>query len=149
MSKLSNKSVRWVVKWSVRGEFEDQARTGRPAVFTKEARRVVKKATYKRGSSTRKMLQQIQGKGLSGSRATVWRYMNKKGWKPFRRHKKPLLTQKQPRDRLKFTKQYKHLTAQEREDFLFSEECPKYLFQLPNPKNAVVWGSQESLTYRI
>jgi len=70
--------------------------------------------------------------------------MNKKGWKPFRRQKKPLLTEKQRRARFKFAKQYKHLRAQDCEDFVFSDECPKYLFQLPNAKNAVVWGSQES-----
>ena len=45
---------------------------------------------------------------------------------------------------ISFAKQYKHLTALEWEDFLFSDQCPKYLFQLPNPKNDVVWGSQES-----
>ena len=28
--------------------------------------------------------------------------------------------------------------------FFLSDECPKYLFQLPNPKNDIVWGSQES-----
>ena len=27
--------------------------------------------------------------------------------------------------------------------FLFTDECPKYLFQYPNPKNDIVWGSQE------
>ena len=30
--------------------------------------------------------------------------------------------------------------------------CPKYLFQLPNPKNDIAWGSQESqvpLAYRV
>ena len=64
ISKLLNKSVRWVVKWSAREEFEDQARTGRPAVLTKEAKRVIKKAKYKRGSSTSKMSQQIQSKGF-------------------------------------------------------------------------------------
>ena len=26
----------------------------------------------------------------------------------------------------------------------FPDECPKYLFQLPNPKNDIVWGSQET-----
>ena len=102
ISKLLNKSVRWVVKWSAREEFEDRARTGRPAVLTKEAKRVIEKAKYKRGSSTRKMSQQIQSKGLAGSRSTVWRYMNEKGWKPLRQQKKPLLTEKQRRARLKF-----------------------------------------------
>ena len=90
------------------------------------------------------MSQQIQSKGLSGSRSTVWQYMNEKGWKLFQRQKKPLLTEKQHRSRLKFAKQYKHLMALEWEDFLFSDECPKYLFQLPNPKHDVVWGLQES-----
>ena len=32
---------------------------------------------------------------------------------------------------------------EEWDDFLFSDECPKYLFQLPNPKNDIVWVSQE------
>ena len=59
------------------------------------------------------------------------------------RHKKPLLTAKQLAARLKFAKQYNNLIAEEC-DFLFSDECPKYLFQLPNPKNDIVWGSQES-----
>ena len=26
---------------------------------------------------------------------------------------------------------------------MFTDECPKYLFQYPNPKNDIVWGSQE------
>ena len=29
------------------------------------------------------------------------------------------------------------------EGFLFTDECPKYLFQYPNPENNIVWGSQE------
>ena len=46
--------------------------------------------------------------------------------------------------RLKFAKQYKNLTVEEWDDFLFWDECPKYLFQLPNPKDDIVWGSQVS-----
>ena len=53
--------------------------------------------------------------------------------------KKPLLTAKQRAARLKFAKQYKNLTAEEWDDFLFSDDCPKYFFQLPNPKNDIVW----------
>ena len=29
------------------------------------------------------------------------------------------------------------------ENFLFTDECPEYLFQYPNPKNDIAWGSQE------
>ena len=68
--------------------------------------------------------------------------MKSEVWRPLRRQKKPLLTAKQRAARLKFAKQYKNLTAEEWDDFLFSDECPKYLFQLPNPKNDIVWGSQ-------
>ena len=70
--------------------------------------------------------------------------MKSKCWRPLRRQKKPLLTAKQCAARLKFAKQYKSLTAEEWDDFLFSHVCPKYLSQLPNPKNDIVWGSQES-----
>ena len=70
--------------------------------------------------------------------------MKSEGGRLLRRKKKPLLTAKQRAARLKFAKQYKNLTTEEWHDFLFSNECPKYLFQLPNPKNDVVWGSQES-----
>ena len=70
--------------------------------------------------------------------------MKSEGWRPLRRQKKPLLTAKQRAARLKFAKQYKNLTAAEWDDFLFSDECPQYLFQLPNSKFDIVWGSQES-----
>ena len=78
--------------------------------------------------------------------------MKSKGWRPLRRQKKPLLTAKQCAARLKFAKQYKNLTAEEWDDFLFSHVCPKYLSQLPNPKNYIVWGSQKSqvpLAYQV
>ena len=68
--------------------------------------------------------------------------MKSKCWRPLRRQKKPLLTAKQCAARLKFAKQYKSLTAEEWDDFLFSHVCPKYLSQLPNPKNDIVRGSQ-------
>jgi len=59
-------------------------------------------------------------------------------WSTLRRQKIPLLTAKQPAARLKFSKQYKNLTTEEWDDFLFSDGCPKYLFQLPNPRNDIV-----------
>jgi len=70
--------------------------------------------------------------------------MKSEGWRLLRRQKKPLLTTKQRAAHLKFAKQYKNLTTEEWDGFLFSNECPKYLFQLRNPKNDIVWGSQES-----
>ena len=66
--------------------------------------------------------------------------MKTKGWRPLRRQKKPLLTAKQRAVRLKFARQYRNLTTEEWGDFLFTDEFPKSLFQLPNPKNDIVWG---------
>ena len=42
-----------------------------------------------------------------------------------------------------FIGKYKHHTADEWENFLFGDDCSKYLFNLPNQKNDVVFGSQE------
>ena len=70
--------------------------------------------------------------------------MKSEGWRPLRRQKKPLLTTKQRAAQLKFANQYKNLTAEEWDEFLFSEKCSKFMFQLPNPKNDIVWVSQES-----
>jgi len=133
-----------VKKWSRRGDFEDKPRTGRPAVLRRTAKTLTKKAKYKRGTSTRKIAKQLSSKGLAGSTATVRQYMSKTGWKSFRRQKKPLLTDEQRKARLKFAYNYQKLTEVEWEDFHFTDEFPKYLFQLPNPKNDVVSGSQES-----
>ena len=68
--------------------------------------------------------------------------MKSECWRPLRRQKKPLLTAKQCAARQKFAKQCKNLSVEEWDGFLFSDECSKYLFQLPNPKNDIVLGSQ-------
>ena len=70
--------------------------------------------------------------------------MSRKGWKPLRRKKLPLLSNNERKARLVFARKYRKFTADEWEIFLFSDECPKYLFHLPNPKNDFAWGSQES-----
>ena len=145
ISKKLKKSERWVVKWSSRNDgFKDKKRTGRPKILNETAKRILNKAKYKRGNSTRQFSQQLASKGHIGGKNTMWRFMKSEGWRPLRRQKRPLLTAKQRAARLKFAKQYKNLTEEEWEDFLFSDECPKYLFQLPNPKTDIMWGSQQS-----
>ena len=69
--------------------------------------------------------------------------MTRKGWKAFKRKKIPLLSEKQRKARLRFAKKHAKLTAEDWDNFLFTDECPKYLFQYPNPKNDIVWSSQE------
>ena len=110
----------------------------------RQLKKILNKAKYKRGNSTRHLSQKLASKGHVGGKNTIWRFMKSEGWRPLRRQKKPLLTAKQRAARLQFAIQYKKLTAEEWDNFLFSDECPKYLFQLPNPKNDIVWDSQES-----
>ena len=58
-----------MVKWSSRNEgFEDKKQTGRPKVLNEAAKKVLKKAEYKRGNSTRQLLQQLASKGLVGGK---------------------------------------------------------------------------------
>ena len=144
MAKILQKSKSWVAKWSSSQEIYDKPRSGRPSVLDSTAKKVIGKAKYKRGNSTRKISKQLKNKGLPGSAATVWRYMSRKGLKPLRQKKLPPLSNNQRKARLVFARKYHKFTADEWENFLFSDECPKYLFHLLNPKNDIIWGSQES-----
>ena len=69
--------------------------------------------------------------------------MTRKGWKAFKPKNIPLLSETQRRARLRFAKKHTKLTAEDWDNFLFTDECPKYPFQYPNPKNYIVWGLQE------
>ena len=135
----AEKTERWVVKWSSRNDgFKDKKRMGRPTILNDAAKRILNKAKYKRGYSTRQLSQQLASKGHVGGKTPSGGLWKAKGWRPLRRQKKPLLTATQRAARLKFAKQYKNRTAEEWDDFLFSDERPRYLFQLPNPKNDIV-----------
>ena len=59
------------------------------------------------------------------------------------RKKIPLLSEKQRKARLRFAKKHAKLTAEDWDNILLTDECPKYLFQYPNPKNDIIWGPQE------
>ena len=130
------------MEWASRTDgFEDKKRAGRLKILNEAATRILNKAKYKRGklASTRQLSQQLASKGHVGGKYTIWRFMKSEGWRPLRRQKKPLLAAKQCAAQLKFAKQYKNLPAEEWDDFLFSDECPKYLLQLRNPENDIVW----------
>ena len=90
-AKILQKSKSWVSKWSSSQDFSDKPRSVRPAVLDRTAKKIIEKAKYKRGTSTRIISKQLKNKDLPGSAATVWRYMSSKGWKPLRRERLPLL----------------------------------------------------------
>ena len=70
-AKILQKSKSWVAKWSSSQEFYDKPRSGRPSVLDRTAKKVIEKAKYKRGNSTRKISKQLKNKGLPGSAPTV------------------------------------------------------------------------------
>ena len=63
-------------------------------------------------------------------------------WRSFKRAWKQLLTVAQRRKRLQFAREHEHLSAQDWENYIFSDESSKYLFHVPNRQDDTVWGSQ-------
>ena len=96
-AKILQKSKSWVAKWSSLQEFYDKPRSGRPSVLDRTAKKVIEKAKYKRGNSSRKISKQLKNKGLPGSAPTVWRYMSKKRMETFET-KKASTSQQQPEE---------------------------------------------------
>ena len=136
IAKKLEKYERWVVKWSSRNEgFEDKKRTGRPKVLNEAAKKVLKKAKYKRQLS-----QQLTNKGLVGGKNTVWTFMKSEGWRLLRRQKKPLLTAKQRAARLKFTRQYRNLTTEEWDVFFLRTNVQNICFSCLIPRMILFGG---------
>ena len=48
----------------------------------------------------------------------------------------------QRRKILQFAKEHEHLSAQDWENYIFSDVSTKYLFHVPNRQDDTVWGSQ-------
>ena len=43
---------------------------------------------------------------------------------------------------MQFAREHKHLTAEDWEKYIFSDESTKYLFLVPNRQDDVLWGYQ-------
>ena len=147
VAKYLKKSERWVRKWRQRravGEgVADKRRTGRPSKVGGGVKKTIGSIKYKRGCSTRKVSKHLKASGHNISHGTVYNYMTKVNkWKSFRRGRKQLLTVAQRRKRLQFAREHEHLSAQDWENYIFSDESIKYLFHVPNRQDDIVWGSQ-------
>lgn len=56
--------------------------------------------------------------------------MTRKGWKAFKQIKKtPLLSKKQSKVHMRFTTKDAKMTAEDWDNFLFPDECPKDIFK--------------------
>ena len=87
-----------------------------------------KRSTNGTIQEARKVAKNFQQQNIEVCTTTVWRYMTRKGWKAFTRKKIPLLSEKQRKARLRFAKKHAKLTAEDWDNFLFTDKCPKYLF---------------------
>ena len=66
--------------------------------------------------------------------------MKSEVWRPLRRQKKPLLTAKQHAARLKFAKQYKNLTVEEWDDFLFFGRMSQIFVSAAQIQKMILFG---------
>ena len=116
--------------------------SGRPSKLSCKMLEYLKSSKYKR--FTRELSRNLSNKGHNISKSSVDRYLkNDMGLKAFKRKRQPLITTEQRRKRLEFARKYGKLSEEDWENFVFSDESPKYLFYEPNSKNDIVWGSQE------
>ena len=86
-------------------------------------------AVHRLPKSSTSQYQRFEHKGME---------FTNKGWKDFKRKKIPQSSEKQRRARLNFSRKYSKLTAEDWENFLFTDECRKYLVRYPNPENHIV-----------
>ena len=145
VARTLKKSVRWVVKWSQqwkKGEgLENRAKSGRPRVLTARAKDLIRKGKDKRHQSCRRLSRRLKNLGENVSKNTVHRYLTENlGCKAYKRCKKPRLTETQKAKRLAFAKKYENLTEKDWEKWIFSDECPLYLYPTLNSQNDRIYS---------
>ena len=119
---------RWVDKWSKRECFEDKPRSRRQCALTNYAQ---KSSEYKGNNSTRKIAKNLPQNNIEVWSITVWRYMTRKEWKnrrPSSERKCTLLSEKQKKDHLKIRQEIRKANCRRLEQFLCTDEYPKYIF---------------------
>lgn len=140
------KSEQWVRTWRQRREenisLRNGTRTGRPTKVEGRIKCKIEKMRNERGKMTRKCSKDLKMSGIDVSHVTVSNYLRKvKKWASFNRPRCPLLTKEQCRNRLRFVRDHKHVSAKDWEGNTFSDESTKYLFHTSNHQDDIVWGS--------
>lgn len=148
IAKKLNRSKWWVSKWVSRSKndelFVDKVRIGRPKILSIAAKKLIKKAKYKRGYGLRQLEKQLNVRGETGCKETIRSYMlHELKWQNFRRKKTPLLTEAHKKRRLVFAREYSKFTPEQWKDVMFTDESSFKVFYIPNSRNDTVWGSQE------
>ena len=151
VAKYLNKSERWVRKWrqrwDIRQGLADYPRTGRQSKVGDGIKKTIGSIKYKRGCSTRKLSKHLKNSGHNISHVTVYNYMKiVKKWRSFRRVRKQWLTVAQRRKRLQFAREHEHLSAQDWENYIFSDESTKCCFMFRIVKTILYGGLNLKIT---
>ena len=148
ISKKLGRSKSWISKWANRYKrdpnetLQSRYKGGRKSVLTAAAQKLIRQSKYVRGQSLRKLESRLKDKRLGGCKETIRQYMRTTlKWKSFKRQKVPKLTGAYKVRRVNFAKKFKDIDWSR---VMFTDESPFKLYNVPNSKNDVVWGSQES-----
>jgi transposase len=116
----------------------DQPRSGRPRKLTPAVVRIVRAHMKgRKGRSSRKVARIMEARHqVRLSASSVQRAAKLAGLRPYRRPKKPLLTDAMRERRLDFAERYRETDWRH---VLFSDETTLVLFGEPNRRNNVIW----------
>ena len=141
------RSVHFVSKAIERDELtgvqQDLPRSGRPKKITRPiSTKLIELTKAKRHRSSRKVAGIAkQRKIASVSYTTVQREWKKKNMKPFRRPKKPRMTEARKKKRMTFARENLNTDWTK---YVFTDEKKFVLFEEPNSKNDIVWALDPS-----
>ena len=148
IAKKLGRSKAWISKWANRYKqnpketLQSRYQGGRKSVLTAAAQKLIRQSKYVRVQSLRKLVRRLKDKRLAGCKETIRQYMRTTlKWKCFKRQKVPKLSSAYKVRRVNFAKKFKDINWSR---VMFTDESPFKLYYVPNSKNDVVWGSQET-----
>ena len=131
---------KWAARYQSSGNVKRQEGSGRKRKYDGTMPKMIKeKMSQKRWRSSRKIASRFGAEtGKKVSHATVQRYAARLGLRPFHRRRRPLLTDLQKLNRLKFAKSH---AGENWKNVLFVDESLFELYPKGNLKNDVVWST--------
>ena len=121
---------RWVNKWSKRECFDDKPRSGRPSVLINNycPRNSIEKANNKPSNLTRKIAKNLQPKNIEVYSITVWIH-DQERMEGFQAKENTFVEREAKESPFAIRQKYAKLRAEGWNSFfLFTDECPKYIF---------------------
>ncbi|CAF4073853.1 unnamed protein product [Rotaria sp. Silwood2] len=130
-------------KFEQHGTFEDLKQSGRPkALSTRDIRDLKRLVTSENRLSVGKIRMDLNiSRPKPVSRETVRRYLKNLGYEYAVKIKKPWLTVKHKKDRVKWCKQYQHWTIHDWRKVIFSDESTFYVLKRKN--QVKIWRSDD------